>query len=102
VKRRDALIVAAVLVVVGVAAADVLRPGAGVEEAEKQTHAEAPEPKARERAAELDRSRYRSGVLAGTLVFTESADAGQCRIRAVALASGDEEPLPRLVGDCSL
>jgi WD40-like Beta Propeller Repeat len=102
VKRRDALIVAAVLVIAGVAAADGLRPDAGVDEGETQTDAEAAEPEAREHAAELDLSKYRPGVLSGTLVFTEPGEAARCRVRAVALTAGEELPLPRLTGDCRL
>ncbi len=101
-KRRDALIVAAVLVVVGVAAADVLRPDAEAEEAATQTRAAATKHDTHEPPAELDLSRYRPGVLRGTLVFTERGEGGRCRVRAVALASGEELPLPRLTGDCTL
>jgi hypothetical protein len=93
VKARDLLIVAAIVLVAGFAAADALRNGGSLEPAPAPTETEEPavverdeEPTEEERT--LGRERFPRVPTSGTVIFT---DAGlDCAVREVATPSGRE------------
>ena len=97
--RRDVVIVAAVALIAGFAAADALRSGASDERPPPET---APPPRDETTPPaerELDATGFATGALRGSLVFTDGDD---CRVREIGLAGATERPLPDLVGDCNL
>jgi hypothetical protein len=101
-RPRDFIVVCAVILIAGFAAADALRGRAnGTEKTGSGTVAvqtspsrvPGPEPQAEAPA------NWPLGALAGSLVFT---DAGDCRVRVIGLAGGRERPLARFTGNCDL
>lgn len=92
-KSRGFVIVGAIVLVAGFAAADGFR-GGGDETATGARSGTEPAETSREQGQLLEPL-----PLAGSLVFT---DADDCRLRRVTLASGVEMPLPLLAGDCTL
>ena len=98
---RDAIIVAAVVLIGGFAAADAIRGRAEQSEVTPTTSAvqttptRLPGPRPQPEAP----PGWPTGLLQGSLVFT---DADDCRVRAIGLAGGTERPLSRFAGDCQL
>jgi WD40-like Beta Propeller Repeat len=101
-RPRDFIVVCAVILIAGFAAADALRGRAnGTEKTGSGTVAvqtspsrvPGPEPQAEAPA------NWPLGALAGSLLFT---DAGDCRVRVIGLAGGRERPLARFAGNCDL
>ena len=90
-KSRDLVIVGAILVVAGFAAADAFRGGEG-------EHVVATGPATTESAVE-EAEPLEPLPLAGSIVFTDAAD---CKVRRITVASGRETLLPFLAGDCTL
>jgi hypothetical protein len=99
---RDFIIVGAVVLVAGFAAADALRGRPGGEEAPgPETTAvqtgptRLPGPQPQPDAPEG----WPAGTLEGSLVFTDAED---CRVRVIGLAGGRERPLASFSGNCDL
>lgn len=102
-KPRDLLtllVVAAVVVIGGFAAADAIRGEPTIERAAPTVQAQTtpsrlpgPQPQADAPAG------WPQGLLRGTLTFT---DAGSCGVRVIGLAGGRERPSAHFAGDCSL
>jgi hypothetical protein len=100
-RPRDLIVVAAVVLVAGFAAADALRGKAQESEATAPTSAgqtgptrlPGPQPQPDAPAG------WPTGALDGALVFTNADD---CRIRVLGLAGGRERPLARFSGTCDL
>jgi hypothetical protein len=100
-RPRDLIVVAAVVLIAGFAAADALRGRAEHKTSEAQstpiqttpTRLPGPQPQAPAPAG------WPLGRLQGTLVFTNGED---CRIRVVDLVGGVERPLARFAGNCQL
>jgi hypothetical protein len=100
-RPRDFIVVAAVVLIAGFAAADAIRGRA--EESEKApstsrvlttpTRLPGPQPQPEAPAG------WPLGVLQGSVVFT---DADDCHVRVIGLAGGRERPLSRFAGDCRL
>ena len=82
------------VLIAGFAAADALRGRA--ERSEPAAAASVPPSPRRQAQAPPG---WPTGVLAGSLVFTDASD---CRVRAIGLADGTERRLGRLGGDCQL
>jgi hypothetical protein len=101
-RPRDFIVVAAVVLVAGFAAADALR-GRGAETevfpttspSIQTTPTRLPGPQPQPEAP----AGWPVGTLGGSLVFTDATD---CRVRAIGLAGGRERPLARFAGDCQL
>ena len=95
------IVVAAVVLVAGFAAADAIRGRVGreataqgsspVQTSPTRVRGPQPQPEAP--------SGWPRGALQGSLVFT---DAHDCRIRVIGLAGGEERRLARFAGDCQL
>jgi WD40 repeat protein len=102
-KPRDLLtllVVAAVVVIGGFAAADAIRGNPKVESAaptvaEQTTPSRLPGPQPQPDAP----AGWPQGLLRGTLTFT---DRDTCRVRVIGLAGGRERPAAHFAGDCSL
>jgi hypothetical protein len=101
-RPRDLIVVCAVVLIGGFAAADAIRERAsGTEKTASGTDAvqtsptrlPGPTPQAEAPA------NWPLGALAGSLIFT---DAGECRVRVIGLAGGRERPLARFAGNCDL
>jgi hypothetical protein len=101
-RPRDFIVVCAVVLIGGFAAADAIRGRAnGTEKTTSGTDAvqtsptrlPGPTPQAEAPA------NWPLGALTGSLVFT---DAGDCRVRVIGLAGGRERPLARFTGNCDL
>jgi hypothetical protein len=101
-KPRDAIIVLAVVLIAGFAAADAIRGHAdsAVPETTSQqevqtgpTRLPGPQPRPNPPAG------WPVGRLRGSLVFTDARD---CRVRVIGLAGGVERPLSRFAGNCEL
>jgi hypothetical protein len=101
-KPRDLIVVVAVVLIAGFAAADALRgraarnespPPATVPVQTASTRLPGPRP-------QLDApAGWPVGTLSGSLVFTDSRD---CRVRVIGLSGGVERPLSRFAGNCQL
>lgn len=92
-RLRDALIVAGVLALAGVAVADALRGDGGAPEQVAETASESG-------ATETDPFRERPGVpVTGSLIVL---DAAGCAIRQIVVSSGQELPLPPIETGCEL
>lgn len=101
-KPRDAIIIGAVILIAGFAAADAIRGRAqGSESApsatvpRQTTPTRLPGPQPQPDAPEG----WPIGTLQGSVVFT---DADDCRIRVIGLAGGRERPVARFAGTCEL
>jgi hypothetical protein len=101
-RPRDFIVVCAVVLIGGFAAADAIRGRAnGSEKTTSGTDAvqtsptRLPGPRPQAEAP----ANWPLGALAGSLVFT---DAGDCRLRVIGLAGGRERPLARFAGNCDL
>jgi hypothetical protein len=101
-RPRDFIVVCAVVLIGGFAAADAIRGRAdGTEKTASGTDAvqtsptRLPGPKPQAEAP----ANWPLGTLGGSLVFT---DAGDCRVRVIGLAGGRERPLARFAGNCDL
>lgn len=102
-KPRDLLtllVVAAVVVIGGFAAADAIRGNPKAESAaptvaEQTTPSRLPGPQPQPDAP----AGWPQGLLRGTLTFT---DRDTCRVRVIGLAGGRERPAAHFAGDCSL
>jgi hypothetical protein len=101
-RPRDFIIVAAVVLIAGFAAADALRGRAGGKEtpspettAVQTTPTRLPGPTPEPEAPEG----WPIGTLEGSLVFTDTTG---CRIRVIGLSGGVERPLARFSGNCQL
>jgi hypothetical protein len=103
-KPRDLLIVAAVVIVAGFAAADALRESATGEPETRPTTTtpeggsrpvRRPGPQPQPDAPEG----WPEGTLRGVLTFTDASD---CRLRVIGLGGGRERPIPRFMGNCML
>jgi hypothetical protein len=101
-RPRNFIVVCAVVLIGGFAAADAIRGRAnGTEKRASGTDAvqtsptrlPGPTPQAEAPA------NWPLGSLGGSLVFT---DAGDCRVRVIGLAGGRERPLARFAGNCDL
>jgi hypothetical protein len=101
-RPRDFIVVCAVILIAGFAAADALRGRAnGTEKTVSGTvsvqtspsRVPGPEPQAEAPA------NWPLGALAGSLIFTDASD---CRVRVIGLAGGRERPLARFAGNCDL
>ena len=95
---RDLLIVGAIVLLAGFAAADALLDGGPTppSEAVSRTRAEPDETRGRERP---ERERFPRTRAPGTIVFLDGRD---CRVRQVVAGSGDELPLPEIGTACEL
>jgi hypothetical protein len=101
-RPRDFIIVGAVVVIAGFAAADALRGRAGERETAKPettavqtTPTRLPGPTPQPDAPKG----WPVGTLEGSLVFT---DANGCRVRVIGLSGGRERPLASFSGNCQL
>jgi hypothetical protein len=100
-KPRDALIIAAVVLIAGFAAADAIRgraehsPSPPTTEGRQTTPTRPPGPAVVEGAPQG----WPRAALPGSLVFTA---LGDCRIRVIGLETGSERPIARFGGDCAL
>jgi hypothetical protein len=101
-RPRDFIVVCAVILIAGFAAADALRGRAnGTERTTSGTDSvqtspsRVPGPEPQAEAPE----NWPLGALAGSLIFTDAAD---CRVRVIGLAGGRERPLARFAGNCDL
>ena len=100
-RPRDLIVVGAVVLVAGFAAADALRSRAESGEQAVTTPAvqtgptRLPGPQPQPSAPEG----WPVGTLPGALVFTDAED---CRLRVIGLAGGVERPLARFLGTCEL
>jgi WD40-like Beta Propeller Repeat len=101
-RPRDFIIVAAVVLIAGFAAADALRGRTGEKATSgpettrvQTTPTRLPGPTPQPDAPEG----WPVGLLDGSVVFT---NAGDCRIRIIGLAGGTERPLARFLGTCDL
>jgi hypothetical protein len=101
-RPRDLIVVCAVVLIGGFAAADAIRGRAnGTEKTASGTDAvqtsptrlPGPTPQAEAPA------NWPAGTLPGSLVFT---DANDCRVRVIGLPGGRERPLARFAGTCDL
>jgi hypothetical protein len=101
-KPRDLIVVVAVVLIAGFAAADALRgraaqnespPPATVPVQTAPTRLPGPQPQSDAPVG------WPVGTLSGSLVFTDSRD---CRMRVIGLSGGVERPLSRFVGNCQL
>jgi hypothetical protein len=100
-RPRDLIVVGAVVLVAGFAAADALRSRAQSSEQAPTTatvqtgptRVPGPQPQP---SAPPD---WPVGALDGALVFTDATD---CRVRVIGLAGGVERPLARFLGTCEL
>jgi hypothetical protein len=101
-KPRDLIVVAAVVLIAGFAAADALRgkavgngstppPTAAVQTSPTRLPGPRPQPRAP--------TGWPVGSLTGSVVFTDERD---CRVRVIGLAGGVERPLSRFAGNCEL
>jgi WD40 repeat protein len=100
-RPRDFIVVLAVVLIAGFAAADALR-GRGEHETSQApttprqtTPTRPPGPRPQPEAPEG----WPLGTLPGSLVFTDATD---CRVRVIGLAGGRERPVPRFIGSCDL
>jgi hypothetical protein len=95
------LVIGAVVLIGGFAAADAIRGNPGPKAASPPTisvqtsPSRLPGPQPQPEAP----SDWPQGLLRGTLTFT---DAKTCAVRAIGLAGGRERPVARFAGDCSL
>jgi hypothetical protein len=101
-RPRDFIVVCAVVLIAGFAAADALRGhghdvvSAGPTTTPLQTTpTRPPGPQPQAEAPEG----WPVGTLQGSLVFTNAND---CRLRVIGLAGGEERPLARFAGNCEL
>jgi hypothetical protein len=101
-KPRDLIVIAAVVLIAGFAAADALRGrAAGNETSPPETVAaqtsptRLPGPRPQLEAP----SGWPVGSLMGSVVFTDARD---CRVRVIGLSGGVERPLSRFAGNCQL
>ena len=99
-KPRDALIIAAVVLIAGFATADAIRGRAehtvsAPTEGTQTTPTRPPGPQPQAGAPKG----WPIGRLHGSLVFTDARD---CRIRVIGLAGGVERPVAKFGGDCQL
>ena len=101
-RPRDFIVVAAIVLIAGFAAADAIRgrvetsdtvapPTTPVETAPTRPPGPAPQAEAP--------TGWPVGVFEGSLVFTNAED---CRLRVIGLAGGRERPLARFSSDCDL
>jgi hypothetical protein len=101
-RPRDFIVVCAIVLIAGFAAADALRGHGG--DAEPATPTSTPvqttptRPPGPEPQAEAPAG-WPTGTLQGSLVFTNASD---CRLRVIGLAGGRERPLARFAGACDL
>ena len=101
-KPRDLIVVGAVVLIAGFAAADAIRGRARESRippvtsvGEQTTPTRLPGPRPQQGAP----PGWPLGSLRGVLVFT---DANDCRVRVVGLGDGVERPVARFAGTCSL
>jgi hypothetical protein len=95
------LVIGAVVVIGGFAAADAIRgnpgpsPATGTSTPVQTSPSRLPGPQPQPEAP----AGWPQGVLRGTLTFT---DASSCAVRVIGLAGGRERPVAHFAGDCSL
>jgi hypothetical protein len=101
-RPRDFIIVGAVVLIAGFAAADALRGRAGgpttsspETTAVQTTPTRLPGPTPQPDAPEG----WPVGTLEGSVVFTNASD---CRVRVIGLSGGTERPVARFLGNCDL
>jgi WD40 repeat protein len=101
-RPRDFIVVCAVVLIGGFAAADAIRsrangsqetPSGTVSAQTSATRLPGPKPQAEAPA------NWPLGALEGSLVFTDARD---CRVRVIGLAGGRERPLASFAGNCQL
>jgi hypothetical protein len=95
------IVVAAVVLIAGFAAADAIRGRAEPASSSSSTEARQTTPTRLPGPAQLEAapSSWPQGVLPGSIVFT---DANGCRIRVIDLGTGAERPVARFGGNCVL